>query len=535
MSAIVERASAPRTRISASGVLAAVPIALVVLLVAWPVANVFVFGLRSASLETLADASTWRVMAYTIAQAAASTAATIALALPAAYALHRLRVPGRRIALIVLTVAFVLPTVVVGLAFRQLLPFPGTTAAIVVAHVFFNVGLVTRIVGGVWENIDPRLADVGATLGLSPVRVFTRITLPALAPAIAASAVLVFLFTFTSFGVVLVLGDPALPTIEVDIYNLAMRQLDLAGASALALLQLIVVVAALAAGSYLQRRSSVHRQTAAPTLRAPHGWVDRACMIFSWLLAAAVAAPLAVLIVRSLRVGSTWGLGWYAEILVPTDRTTRAVPAAESLLVSARYALVATAIALALGMAASAAIAYRHRRAVVMDTIVGLPLGVSAVTVGFGLLLASLYGPVDMRGWWILVPLGQALVAMPLVVRMVVPLLASVDPRLRDVAATLGRPPVRAWLSTDGAIAGRATAIAAAFACAVSLGEFGATAFLVRADAPTIPIQIVRLLGRPGEANIGQANALSVVLLLLVVAILAVIEVLQRRQAGAAA
>jgi thiamine transport system permease protein len=173
-----------------------------------------------------------------------------------------------------------------------------------------------------------------------------------------------------------------------------------------------------------------------------------------------------------------------------------------------------------------------RRRGAWIDAALALPLGVSAVTVGFGLLLVSLRGPVDMRGWWILVPLGQALVALPIVIRIVLPILRSADPRMRQVAATLGAPPLRAWWAAEGALTLRAFAVAAALAAAVALGEFGATAFLVRLDTPTVPVQIVRLLGRPGEANVGTAAALAVVLLAITLVITGAAERLRPRRSG---
>ena len=192
--------------------------------------------------------------------------------------------------------------------------------------------------------------------------------------------------------------------------------------------------------------------------------------------------------------------------------------------ISGRAALLATVVAVVLGISGSMAIAGLRRGATGLDTAITLPLGVSAVSLGLGLLLFSLRGPLDIRQWWILVPLGQALVAMPIVVRVVLPVLRSVDPRLRDVAATLGASPARAWRTVVGPLVLRSGAVAAALACAVSLGEFGATAFLARADAPTVPVLIVRLLGRPGEANLGQATALAVILVIVTAAIVAIAE-----------
>ena len=142
-----------------------------------------------------------------------------------------------------------------------------------------------------------------------------------------------------------------------------------------------------------------------------------------------------------------------------------------------------------------------------------LPLGTSAVTVGFGLLIAFARPPLDLRGAWIMVPLAHTLVAVPLVLRTVLPVLRSIDPRLRQVAATLGSRPVRAWASVDLPLLRRGLVVGAALAFAVSMGEFGATAFLARSDTPTLPVQVVRLLSRPGEVPYGAAMALATVLM----------------------
>jgi thiamine transport system permease protein len=473
----------------------------------------------------LVAGSTWRIVGYTVIQALLSTLVSVVCAIPATYVLYRLRVPGRRILLALVTVPFVLPTVVVGLAFRELLPFAGTTAAIIVAHAFFNIGLVIRIVGGVWGQLDPRPAQVATTLGAPPWRVFTDVTVPQLRSALLASAILVFLFSFTSFGVVLVVGDPALPTIEVEIYRKAIQILDLNAAATLTLLQLVIIVVALAFAVRLQAQVSTGRNLTAETHREPIRGLGNACAVAATgALVAALLLPIIALAARSIRVGDGWGLQWFVEIFNPTDTTTRATTAWTSLTVSLRYAAIATAIAVPLGVMAAVVLSLARRGRTRLDTVISLPLGVSAVSIGLGLLLFSLTGPLDLRGWSLLVPLGQALVAMPLVVRVVLPVLRSIDPRLREVAATLGASPARAWLLVDGPLALRAAAISAGLAAAVSLGEFGATAFLVRADAPTVPVQIVRLLGRPGEANLGQAAALSVILIVLTALVVGLAE-----------
>ena len=130
-----------------------------------------------------------------------------------------------------------------------------------------------------------------------------------------------------------------------------------------------------------------------------------------------------------------------------------------------------------------------------------LPLGTSAVTIGFGFLITFDEAPLDLRGSWMLIPLAHALVATPFVVRAVLPVLRAIDPRLREAASTLGAAPGRVWWEVDRPLLARAALVGAAFAFAVSVGEFGATAFLARTGDPTLPIAIVRLLGRPGAAE----------------------------------
>jgi thiamine transport system permease protein len=180
-----------------------------------------------------------------------------------------------------------------------------------------------------------------------------------------------------------------------------------------------------------------------------------------------------------------------------------------------------------IGGLAACAIGYAGRGGRLLDAAAMLPLGTSAVTLGFGLFLAFSHQPFDLRGAWLLVPLGQTLVAVPLVLRTVLPVLRSIDPRLRAVAGTLGATPARAWRTVDLPLLSRALAMGAGFAVAISLGEFGATAFLARSDTPPLPVQIVKLLSRPGDASYGAAMALATLLMVVTTAVVLLTERLQ--------
>ncbi len=158
-----------------------------------------------------------------------------------------------------------------------------------------------------------------------------------------------------------------------------------------------------------------------------------------------------------------------------------------------------------------------------------LPLGTSAVTLGFGFLVALDRPPLDLRASALLVPIAHALVALPLVTRSLSGPIASLDPRLREAAAVLGAGPVRSWRAVDLPVLGRAIASAGVFAFTVSIGEFAASALLARPEFATIPVVIFNRLGTPGDLNRAQALAMSTVLMAVCGIGVAAIEALRPR------
>ena len=498
------------------------PAAFLAVFFAWPVVDILRRGLTAAGFSVLALPSTRRILWFTLWQAVVSTVLTVALGMPLAAALHRYAVPARRAALLLVTIPFVLPTVVVGEAFRVLLPpsWVGGVRAILLAHVFFNLAIVVRVVGGLWAQLDPRYEQAARTLGASPARVFASVTWPLLRPAVAAAAILVFLFTFTSFGVVLVLGGPGTVTLEVEVYRRTAELLDLPGAAALALVQLVLLAGVLVVSARLQARLAVRQRTRSPSdvLAPVCGRGARLLVAVAGVEVALVVLPLLALARSSVRVGGHWGLDWWRQ-LFRAPVTTRDVDVGAALRVSAGYLVATVVIAVVVGGLAACAVAYARRFASWLDAGLMLPLGTSAVTVGFGFLLAFSRAPLDLRDSVLLVPLAHALIAIPLVVRAVLPVLRSLDTRLRDVAATLGASPWRVWWTVDGRALAGALAVGAGFAAAVSLGEFGATAFLYRAASPTLPVAVVRLLSRPGESNAGTAAAAATLLMVVTAAV----------------
>ena len=292
--------------------------------------------------------------------------------------------------------------------------------------------------------------------------------------------------------------------------------LNLPVAAALSLLQLVAVSLILLAYSRYQERRAIE-QTLAPaatTARRPHGyreWTTVAAILTSTALL--LGAPLVLLVERSLRFTGDWTLSGYRSL--GQSDSSLFVPATEAIGNSLGFALITMAIALLVGVLAASVVAYRRGPvARGFDLLLMLPLGTSAVTIGFGFLVAF-DAPIDIRTSPFLIPLAHSLIAIPFVVRTIVPVMRAVRSRLREAARVLGATSLRAWREVDLPLITRAGLVAAGFAFAISLGEFGATAFLVRPDRPTLPIAIFRLLGRPGELNFGRAMALSTILMVL--------------------
>ena len=251
-----------------------------------------------------------------------------------------------------------------------------------------------------------------------------------------------------------------------------------------------------------------------------------------------VGAPVAALLVGSLQVDGGWGLGNYRALTTLGTRNALLVPVTDALVTSLRTAVDATWMSLGLGLLVAVAVTRRsrsraeRRTRAVLDGLFMLPLGVSAVTLGFGFLITLDHPPVDLRDSLLLVPIAQALVALPLVVRTIAPVLSGLDDRQRQAAASLGAGPLRTFATVDLPALRRPLLAAAGFAFAVSLGEFGATSFLARDDRPTMPIVIFHLIGHPGAMNYGMALAASVVLAATTAAVMLAVERLGVRSVG---
>jgi len=481
------------------------------------------------------------VVWFTTWQAALSTLLTVGVGLPAAWLVGRFRFVGRDLLLAVSGIPFVLPTVVLGVALTALLGpngwlsqslaqltsalgfvFPkqftlmGTLGGIVFAHVFYNVGILIRLVGEYWAKLDLQLEQAAQRLGANRWQSALTIGLPLLAPSLLTASLLIFIFDFTSFGVVLLIGGPQYATLEVAIYRQALGFGNLPVAAVLSLFQLLLTGLLMALYSHLQRRWSYSLTNQRPHLRRPTNW-------WQWLAIVAVAIftalwvllPLVVLAWKALNpLGAGISLQYFQALFQNSRNSLFFVSPAQSIYFSLRNALATVLISLALGLPLTWQMAHAPRLSYWLEPLLLVPLGTSAVTLGLGYLLGFGQSPLRWLGQPWLLPIVHSLVAFPFVVRSLLPAMRMLQVRLIQAAQLLGASPSAVFLTVVLPLVGRALGVAASFAFALSLGEFGATLLITRPDTPTLPVAIYRLLSQPGALNVGQSYALSVILML---------------------
>jgi thiamine transport system permease protein len=526
-----------------------------------PLITIFKLAIESAptGFDPALLARVGRPLGFTIYQALLSTLLTLVVGLPAAYVFGRFTFPGKDLLRVLTTLPFILPTVVVAASFNALLGPRGwvnlalmglfglenppvqlmnSLAAILLAHVFYNTTIIIRIVGTAWEQLDPRLEQAARVLGASPWRAFREVTLPLLRPALLAGLLLVFMFDFTSFGVVLLLGGPRYATIEVEIYIQALQMLNLPLAGLLSAIQLAFTFLLTVAYTAIMGRRSV---PLVPRLRGegqrpPRTWRER-LMVWSVVivLALLLVSPLLALAARSVtRLEANRGergsvqpgltLAYYQELFINRRESIFYVPPIAAARNSLVYAGMTVALSLVMGSLAAYALNRRSRLNRVIDPLLMLPLGASAVTLGLGFIVTFTRPPLDVRSFPWLIPIAHSLVALPFVVRTLQPALASIPVSLRQAASILGAPPWRVWREVDLPIVARAALVSGIFSFTISLGEFGATSFLARPEYPTLPVAIFRFLSQPGAMNYGQALAMATLLMLVCALSILVLE-----------
>jgi thiamine transport system permease protein len=505
----------------------AIPLTFVAVLFYWPIAKITSLGLSGDWLATLCDPKTLEVIWFTLWQAGLSTIVTLLIAIPGAYLLYRRSFPGQGLVKALITVPFVLPSIVVAVGFTVFrnahefwieigLTFLSDPVYwIIAAHVFVNYSIAVRTIGGVWATMDSEIEEAAELDGAGRLKTLLAISLPKLRPAIFSAAALVFLFSATSFGIVLVLGGGQIETIETAIYFSATQFLDIEAAAALVLVQTLITAAAFLVGSPLARGTVGLEQVFEGS---PKPRVDLRDLPATLLLAVIVVGlllmPMLLVLVEAFKVGDGFGLQNFFNLSTRGARDLLNISVLDAAGNSIRNMFVAAVIAFGLGTLISWLLVRTRQK--ILDLVFLVPLGVSSVVLGFGFLVSFDADWFPLRSSWLIVPLAQALIALPMVIRLVYPALVSIGKEPIEQASLDGASSFQIWRFVESGMIKGVLLTALSYAAIISVGEFGASSFLAYGSEGTIPTLLYRLIARPGEQNYGMAMAVSAILIVFV-------------------
>ncbi len=479
-------------------------------------------------LSIITDIYYLRIVLFTVEQALLSTIFSILLGLPGAYLLAGYEFRGKSIIKAITTVPFVLPSIIVVLGFVIFFGNSGmlnrflqsalhldqpplrilySMKAIILAHTFYNFPICIRLVSAVWGRINPNIERAARSLGAKGLTLFRTSILPQIMPGILASAALIFIFCFTSFAVILVLGGgPRFTTIEVEIYRLAKVSIDFNRASALAIWEAIFTIIFMFAYIKLQHRASFaekvelryERPRLSSLLGSAYGPVVilYLALVFSLIIAPMLAAVHYSFLEKSTRASQlSYTLDWYK--LIFTNARERAVAVSYGAVI--RNSLFFGTMTVLFSLPIGTAIAYLTTRkripfGGILESTAMLPLGISTIMLGLGYIRMNQMLPFQITGKWYAIACAHAVIAYPFVIRSTSAVFRKISPSVIQAASSLG---ANRWntfwrielpMIKSGIIAG------ATFAFAISIGEINATLMLYSPDLTTLPIAIYRLI-----------------------------------------
>ncbi|MBD29487.1 MAG: hypothetical protein CL453_00775 [Acidimicrobiaceae bacterium] len=490
----------------------------------YPIGKILSLGFSFSSFEqAFTSVSVRKALWFTIWQATVSSALSLAIGTCISSVFVKSEFRFKRFFEGLTFIPFVMPTVVVASAFISVnellkldgtpLNLQGTALGIIVAHIFFNTSIVVRTLTSTWPMIDFESEQAAQTLGASKVRIFFQITLPQLKSGLISSGSLAFLFTFTSFGVILILGGLGKATIETEIWRYATQRTEFETAAVLGIVQLLVVVTMLTINNKFLTTDSTNTNLRS-NVQYPHPVSKFRKSANNVFILGFFGFPFLVLFERSLSTPTGHSFVYYKQLLwESSDERFAIFGIRKAILNSLMWGSLAMIIATVLGLIAAYLLTNKSRSVSQSSGVfLLLPLGASGVLLGFGILISLNSGFFDFRSEWWIVPVAQGLLGVGIVARISSNAIKKIDPTIRHAASTLGASSLLIWKKIDYPIIAKAVLAGSAFSFALALGEFGATSFLVRPQRPTIPTTIFNLLGRPGSSTFGQAMALSVIL-----------------------
>jgi len=532
------------------------PIILLSIFLIFPVGAVIIYGLFSGTgssfMETISAYYTQFTIAFTLVQASISTILALLIGLPGALLLARLRFRGKSLIRALIIVPFVLPPIVVVVGFIQMFGSFGiidsilmlitksTTSilnladgvvGIVLAHTFYNAPLVMLLVSASMERLNPEIEESAEILGADSVSRFRRITLPHILPSLSASAILTFLFCFMSFPIVLAFGNGVYRTLEVQIWN-AFRWSDYGEASSLVLIQILITISLAVSyiklGRVTENQSGPTSTIRTTTLGKYKLWEKIAITAYIIVTLFLIGGPI-ISIIRAAffdPIRQVYTLDGFSY-LVRIGSNGGFQPLINSLF----YGGLATILSIIIGIP----LAYAHRSKTrglpsLSSTMILLPLGISSITVAYGLMtVIAVPTGLNINPWPIIV-IAQTIIGLPFTARSIEIGLKSIDPNILDQADSLGATRIQRLLFVEVPLLVPSILVGAVFAFAMAIGEMSATLFIALPQNYTLAVAIYDNLG---VRHFVEAGACSLILVALcVVAFLAMEKISEGSTGG---
>jgi len=484
-----------------------------------PIGKISTQGLSGAFWSDLTSHRTLSALWFTVWQATVSAGLSCAIAIPLAYFLYRTTFSGYRTFRALISVPFVLPNIVVAISMKAI--FPGATGAIyiILANIFMNYGMATRLIGNAWKSLDSQCESAAALDGAGRLRTAISISLPQLRKSIASAFLLIFVYCAANFGIVLTLGTPRTRTLETEIYSAATYDLDFKRASSLVGLQILLAILILTAARFVTLRpASDTRQRSFPRrldLRdLPVIIYSIACFTLLFL------TPVLTLIARAFRHNFQWSTSNFTLLNSTQTQSLLNISFGSAAFNSVRNCLVVLLLSLAIGGLCS----YLLTKVRIAEIFFLLPLALSSVILGYGYLETYGSGIFPLRSSWLVLPIAQSLVVIPLVIRFLLPALTDINKEIIESAKLDQADQFVIWWRIQMPLVRRTLLIAASYAVITSIGDFGAANFLAYGDQATLPVVLYQLISKPGAYNYGMAMAASSILIVVCGAIIYISE-----------
>lgn len=491
-------------------------------------------------LKVYSNRYTFKIIGFTLYQAFLSTLFSLIIGLPGAYIIAKYNFPLKKVLVALCKIPFVLPSILVVLGFVIFYGNSGflntilmklfnlqepplkilySFKTIILAHSFYNFPIVMNTVSNTWQALDTSCEQASRTLGATSFQTFLKVTLPRLRTSILSAATLIFLFCFTSFAIILVLGGgPQFTTIEVEIYNLAKRSMDTGAAAALSLASLLISIIILLLNQFFQKKSFIQTKinTRFKSFKSLSTLAKVLIIIYSLALIFFVLAPIVSIFVRSLINSSSrggtkaFGFASYQNLLKPN--ITKAIVNTLIISIVSSFFCLISALLLTL------------RKSSVWEIISMLPMAVSSVIIGLGYFMLDRVFTNNFT--FLAIVLCHIVICLPFALRTIIPFYHSLPTNLILASRTLGATRVQTLLKIEIPLMLGCLITAFTFCFAISLGEMNATLMLSNSKIETMVVVIYRLIN---SYNYQGACALGSLLIVICLILFLLSEAIKKR------